>query len=324
MRKKTFYILLAFIIIFTGCFNKNKIKEENNNKQIIDNEVDREKPTIENVQDIEIFIGDEVDFYKNINISDNSKGEIKKKIVGDYDINKAGEYSLKYVIQDENNNKTEASFKLIVKEKPIEKKNNTKENEPKKENKSTNLTTKGYKIEQIDGIYYINGILVANKTYSLPNTYNPGKLLDEFMNNYNAMANDASKEGINLNIISGFRSYDTQSVLYNRYASRDGVSLADTYSARAGHSEHQTGLAADINSLDQDFEYTEEGKWLNANCSKYGFIIRYPKGKEEITGYMFEPWHIRYVGTKVSKELYNDGNWITLEEYLGINSKYLN
>ena len=103
---------------------------------------------------------------------------------------------------------------------------------------------------------------------------------------------------------------------------------ADTYSARPGHSEHQTGLAADIKGpnnnlyLDQRWINTSEGQWLNNNCYKYGFIIRYPSGKESITGYIYEPWHIRYVGTEVATQLYNGGNWITLEEYLGIDSKY--
>ena len=136
------------------------------------------------------------------------------------------------------------------------------------------------------------------------------------------MKNDAKNNNINLYIRSGFRSYNTQVSLYNNYVKRDGKAAADTYSARAGHSEHQTGLAADINSLDQSFINTKEGKWLNDNCYKYGFIIRYPKGKESITGYIYEPWHIRYVGTDISSKLYNNGNWITLEEYLGIDSKY--
>ena len=183
-------------------------------------------------------------------------------------------------------------------------------------------TSKGYTVEQKNGAYYINGILVANKSYSLSNTYNPGGLLSVFMNTYNNMNNDAKNQGINLRIISGFRSYDKQKTLYNNYVARDGKIAADRYSARAGHSEHQTGLAADINSLEQSWENTKEGKWLNDNCYKYGFIIRYPKGKESITGYMFEPWHIRYVGVEVATALYNNGNWLTLEEYLGIDSKY--
>ena len=135
------------------------------------------------------------------------------------------------------------------------------------------------------------------------------------------MKQDAQKEEISLKIISGYRSYSRQQTLYNNYVKRDGKKEADRYSARAGHSEHQTGLAFDVNSLEQSFGETKAGKWLSDNCYKYGFILRYPKGKEDITGYMYEPWHFRYLGTKAA-ELYNNGNWITLEEYLGIDSKY--
>ena len=232
------------------------------------------------------------------------------------------------VITSPNKNKTTKTEKNIN-NKQIKKDEKTDKNDKientnniDNNNNNENLTSKGYKIEQKDGIYYINGILIANKSYSLPSTYNPGSLLNEFMTNYNKMHDDALKSGINLKIISGFRSYETQVSLYNRYVARDGKEAADRYSARAGHSEHQTGLAADINSLEQSWENTAEGKWLNDNCYKYGFIIRYPKGKENETGYMFEPWHIRYVGVDTATILYNNGNWITLEEYLGIDSKY--
>ena len=102
----------------------------------------------------------------------------------------------------------------------------------------------------------------------------------------------------------------------------DGKENADRYSARAGYSEHQTGLAIDVNTIDMSFDNTSESVWLRENAYKYGFIIRYPKGKEEITGYMYEPWHIRYVGKELSNKLYKDGSYITLEEYYGINSKY--
>lgn len=295
----------TYISIFKYQNKKYKVKLE-----VIDNI----KPNIEGVKDIEIYENEDIDLFKDIVITDNSKDDIKKEIIGNYDIKQPGEYNLKYAITDKSQNKTEAEFKLIIKAKQVI------STQQKVEQKGT--TSKGYKIEQIDGIYYINGILIANKSYDLAPDYNPGGLLKEFMDNYNNMKTDAIKSGINLNIISGFRSYQTQSNLYSRYVARDGKDAADTYSARPGHSEHQTGLAADINSVDQNFEYTNEGKWLNDNCYKYGFIIRYPKGKESITGYIFEPWHIRYVGKTIAQSLYNNGNWITLEEYLGITSKY--
>ena len=133
---------------------------------------------------------------------------------------------------------------------------------------------------------------------------------------------DATSLGLNLYISSGYRSYYDQKYIYNNYVSRDGKEKADTYSARAGHSEHQTGLAFDLNSIDDSFTNTPEGKWVHDNCHKYGLILRYPKGKDNITGYMHESWHLRYVGIDLATKLYNNGDWITLEEYFGIDSKY--
>ena len=187
---------------------------------------------------------------------------------------------------------------------------------------TTATTSKGYTIENKNGIYYINNIPVVNKTYDVPSSYNPGGLTAEFTSAFNKMKSDAAKQGINLEIISGYRSYDTQSSTYNGHVNRVGQGEADTISARPGHSEHQLGLAADLNSLSQSFGKTKEGIWLNNNMSKYGFILRYPSSKEGITGYSYEPWHIRYVGTDISSQLYKNGTWTTLEEYLGIDSSY--
>ena len=278
---------------------------------------DTKKPTVEGVKDIEITIGDNIDILKDIKVTDDSKDKIDTKVEGEYDINKEGTYNLKVIVTDKAKNKEEKEFKLIVKAKP-----KVEIKQPSNNTVKTGTTSKGYKIENINGIYYINGILIANKTYSLPSTYNPGGLTSEFMNNFNNMKTTASNEGINLWIKSGFRSYIYQNTIYNNYVARDGRANADTYSARPGHSEHQSGLAADINSLEQSWINTKEGQWLNNNCHKYGFIIRYPQGKEPITGYIYEPWHIRYVGTDLSSKLYNNGNWITIEEYFGITSKY--
>lgn len=178
------------------------------------------------------------------------------------------------------------------------------------------------KIETKNGMTYINGILIVNKTYSLPKDYDPGKINDEAMKAFNEMKAAASKDNINLWIQSGYRSYKTQDELYNKYVKRDGKDKADTYSARPGHSEHQSGYAMDLNIIDSSFEGTKEAIWLDKNCYKYGFIIRYPKGKENITGYKYEPWHIRYLGKENAKKVYESGK--TLEEYLGIDSKYKN
>ncbi|MBO5414833.1 MAG: D-alanyl-D-alanine carboxypeptidase family protein [Bacilli bacterium] len=274
------------------------------------NVIDEEAPTITGTKDIEIFINDEIDLLKDIKTTDNSLNKVKLNIEGEYSLEKEGIYNLKYVATDAAGNTASKDFTLTVKTK----------NAPKVAEIDT--TSKGYKITKENDIYYINGVLIANKTYSLPSSYAPGGLLDIFTSNFNKMHDDALKEGINLEIISGYRSYADQAYIYNNYVLSDSKSNADTYSARAGHSEHQTGLAADINSLNTNFIYTKEGMWLNNNCHKYGFIIRYPEGKASVTGYMYEPWHIRYVGTPLASELYNNGNWISLEEYYGITSTY--
>lgn len=132
------------------------------------------------------------------------------------------------------------------------------------------------------------------------------------------MFDNAKKEGIILTAVSGYRSYDRQSTLYYNYVARDGKVKADTYSARPGTSEHQTGLAMDLSAASNGYELTtsfgltKEGIWVKDNAHKYGFIIRYPKNKEAITGYMYEPWHVRYVGTDLSTYLYE--NNLVLEE----------
>ena len=105
-------------------------------------------------------------------------------------------------------------------------------------------------------------------------------------------------------------------MLYNNYVSISGKEKADTYSARPGHSEHQTGLAFDVGSIDNNYGNTSAGKWLANNCHKFGFIIRYPIGKQNITGYQYEPWHIRYLGNPLATNVYNSG--LCLEEYFGI------
>lgn len=166
---------------------------------------------------------------------------------------------------------------------------------------------------------YISGILIANKTYALPADYNPGVDPDA-QAAFDKMQSAAAAEGLNIYISSGFRSYDYQSGLYERYVEKSGKAEADRYSARPGHSEHQTGLAFDLNTIDISFADTAEYDWLKVHCAEYGFIIRYPENGESITGYMYEPWHIRYLGTDTARKVYDSG--LTLEEYLGIDSKY--
>ncbi len=196
-----------------------------------------------------------------------------------------------------------------------------KEPEPpvKAETPETNDSGGKETAEPVTAPTYINGILVVNKTYALPSDYNPG-VDDEAYAALMQMFEAAKADGIGFWIASGFRSYARQNTIYNNYVAQDGKAAADRYSARPGHSEHQTGLAFDLNYLTQAFGQSPEGLWLAANCHRFGFIIRYPQGKEHITGYMYEPWHIRYLGVDVATAVYESG--LTLEEYLGITSVY--
>ena len=135
----------------------------------------------------------------------------------------------------------------------------------------------------------------------------------EAANAFMKMVDAALLDNIILKNASAYRSYEYQDNLYDSYVERDGKKKADIYSARPGFSEHQTGLCTDINTIDSSFHDTDEAKWLLNNSYKYGFIIRFPKDKEKITGYKYEPWHYRYVGKKVAKIIFE--NDLTLEEY---------
>lgn len=163
-----------------------------------------------------------------------------------------------------------------------------------------------------DGVTYVGGVLLVNKQYSLPEDY--GTELDSAA--YSAFVKMKQESGYEMELVSGFRSYLTQKYTFERWCSIDGYEKASMYSALPGHSEHQTGLAIDVTCLEEYYADTEEGKWLAANCYKYGFIIRYPKGKTDITGYIYEPWHIRYLGMSTAKLVYDSG--LTLEEFLGV------
>lgn len=185
------------------------------------------------------------------------------------------------------------------------------------------VTVEKNESHEIEKETYIDGILVVNKTYGLPKSYNEGGgLTSQTMQAFVEMKKAAAAEGIDLRIASGYRSYDYQKSLYNTYLNRPNQSkeYVESYSARPGYSEHQTGMAIDVNNASSSFLGTPEQKWLEANCVKYGFIIRYPEGKQEYTGFIYEPWHIRYVGKELAEKITNSG--LCLEEYLGITSEY--
>ena len=154
--------------------------------------------------------------------------------------------------------------------------------------------------------------LVKVSKFAVNNMYLNKTCMEAFI----SLASDALKEGYNIRAISTYRTYDYQNNLYNKYAKKDGVDKADTYSARPGFSEHHTGLAIDVDNIKtnfNNFENTNEFKWMQENAYKYGFILRYPSDKVDITGYMYEPWHYRYVGVEVAK-IIKEKN-LTFEEY---------
>lgn len=178
--------------------------------------------------------------------------------------------------------------------------------------------------------------ILINKDHKLEKDYIPSDLIEIDVDFYNSnierkymrkdvaiqlkkMFDDAKKENVHLVAISGYRSYESQIDVYRYNINTYGEQYANTVSAKPGESEHQTGLAMDVSSksinyqLINEFSDTPEGIWLKNNCHKYGFIIRYPENKEEITGYIYESWHIRYVGIYAANYIYNKN--ITLEEY---------
>ena len=189
-----------------------------------------------------------------------------------------------------------------------------------------NITTIEQPYELLVLVNKYNQLPSGFKQYNLVNmnreyTVNDGKqylLAGVAYEKYVEMSDAAKKDGLSMRVISAYRTEDYQRNLYNNKVRTTGKVNADNYSARPGSSEHQTGLAVDISSTKGTFEYTPEFKWLQKHAHEYGYILRYPKDKEWITGYSYEPWHYRYVGSDVAKIIYDEG--ITYEEYF---AKYI-
>ncbi|HFI0601441.1 TPA: LD-carboxypeptidase LdcB/DacB [Streptococcus suis] len=195
-----------------------------------------------------------------------------------------------------------------------------KADKPSVSNLSTETQAKKAKLTFNGQYYSVDGkygpVIIVNKQHGLASTYNPGEN-PTARNAYQNLRNDMIRQGFNVGkAYSGFRSYETQQSLYLNYVQRDGQAAADRYSARPGHSEHQTGLAFDLTDASGALLTNSRAEqWLKDNAHKYGFVVRYLPGKEAVTGYMSEPWHLRYVG-KEAKDIYQSG--LTLEEYYGI------
>jgi len=191
----------------------------------------------------------------------------------------------------------------------------------------------------LDNPYYTNiketqslnkTTILVNKYIYLPENYIPNNLekldskysvnemylVKEAKKAFEALSEDASLNNLTIKAMSTYRSYNYQNKLYTNYVNKDGEDLANTYSAKPGHSEHQTGLAVDVYNETlpyTKFEKTEEFKWMQENAYKYGFILRYPKYKENITGYSYESWHYRFVGYDIAE--YIQKNDLTYDEY---------
>lgn len=204
---------------------------------------------------------------------------------------------------------------------------------------NTNLTSKeviSHIHAKVDNDFYTNItntntdddiLMLVNKYTSLdssyiPNlvsinsTYGSGYLRSDAYNSFIDLFNAALVESLYIKIYSSYRSYDYQNTLYTNYVSNYGVTSANTFSAKPGHSEHQTGLAIDVGNNTSgylNFEYTSEFTWMRDNAHKYGYILRYTSGNEHLTGYQYEPWHYRYVGIEAATIIYEEN--ITFEEY---------
>ncbi len=170
----------------------------------------------------------------------------------------------------------------------------------------------------VNKFYYLDSNYIPNNLELLDNSYAKSGiyLVKEAKEQIEKLISDAKNDGMNIRVISAYRSYSYQENLYNNYVKSDGVALADTYSARPGYSEHQTGLVVDVTrAFDNfnNFENSEEYNWMLNNAHNYGFILRYPKDKENITTYSFEAWHYRYVGVELAKKI--KASNLTFDEY---------
>lgn len=263
-------------------------------------------------EEIVIRAGDGFDPRENItSVSDPVDGELPFSekaqdgaytITTDADSNTAGTYSVEVIAYDQTHHEARASYTLTVKVKELP---NVNSGNQEPSNPVANSDIKPL---------YINGILLVNKNHPLPKSF--GATDPTAYAALQKLQSSAGAAGYAMPFLSGFRSYEYQVGLYNYYVGRDGQAAADRYSARPGYSEHQSGLCFDIGSIDNNYGNTAAGKWLAQHAHEYGFIIRYPQGKEAITGYMYEPWHVRYVGVEAATVIFQQQ--LTLEEYLGV------
>lgn len=299
---------------------------------------DTQIPEISGVKDIELELGEKPDF-SHISAKDPVDGALDIVIEGEdsLDIDTEGTYDLIAVAVDKNNNKTSKDFKVVVKEKEIEvelpdekpienedTKPNTNEQSSNKPAQNTapvisNPSSELVLVNRKQRLPYDyvpklkempSDYVVKNYTgyYATPNT------VDAFMKMVDALYEET---GLWLWNTSSYRGADFQEELYTNYVNQHGQAEADRMSAKPGHSEHQTGLVIDVVTPDGSmwtFGQTEQSAWVNKNAHRFGFIVRYPEGKEHITGYMPEAWHLRYIGVDAATSVYQSG--LTFDEWL--------
>ena len=245
---------------------------------------------VNNVDVIEVELNAKaIDYSKYIEVSDLSKVNLTFDDTN-LNLNKLGEYIVDIKAIDAYDNESTSSIKVMVNEKQLEQ----KQGEP----------------------YYVGDILIVNKKHPLPASYAPNEN-ETAGNAIRLLIKDMQDNGYDISdSYSGYRSYEYQQQLYQNYVATYGQESADTFSARAGYSEHQSGLAFDLLHYDGSLVTKEkEANWLVSNAHRYGFIVRYQEGKEAITGYQGEPWHLRYIGDE-AEAIYKSK--LTLEEYLGV------
>ena len=308
-------ILLAFILVYLTMMTIKEEKEIgpenttsiiiNDGKQITNDEYEYKEDllhlgySITEVEKIEkLFTKDEV---KNSLLNEKYKNLIGFKESEYFDIDNLSRYQ-KYFDKNEYNEKEAVLYVEIG----LDYEFYTNTNPSKVEDGKLILVNKyNYISENYDA-----------DLEKLGDGYGKGSLNKEAAGYFRQMVDAAKKDGITLKSVSAYRSYSSQKDIYNNYVKRDGQTKADTYSARPGHSEHNTGLAVDINtaSTSKHFENSKEYEWLINNSYKYGFILRYPEDKMFITGYKFEPWHYRYFGIETATKLHEMN--VTYEEYL--------
>ena len=274
LKKKNIIILLIIIIIAILCIIK--VNSDKKDTKPSENELKLEK--LNNIdKKIDYFKKENIDRY--ISYKDKNKNLDVKQVIKDVNMNLDKE---KYVYTSEALNKN--TEKILVN-----------------------------KYYYLDEKYIPNNLVEISTLYSRQGM----KLVDYAKEAFEELSKNALKDNMNIIAMSSYRSYEYQVKLYNNYVKKDGKEAADTYSARPGFSEHQTGLAVDVYNKKEsytNFEKTEEFKWMQNNAHKYGFILRFPKDKENETGYQYESWHYRYVGKDIAEYIHK--NNISLEEYI--------